>query len=532
VVENPPEILEFSSLQWFYPFGQSPQKGPAPKATRQQSAARVRQQSAAAATGSPPPNPQNIYADLFASFGAPFLKGRQGYSINQPFFARLWGTKRLAFYDQTAEDFFAYNANNGLFERLRKDTTLGLISGDILAEGFARKHMDVAGKINAVLLNSIANIVKTDPEVSEEDYFKLDPIALPVIHAANGMICITKDGAALLRPFDPDYRSRNLIPLAYVPDAKCISFLEQLLEPVMSTDDIDVLQRYCGLILLRGNRAQKILMLLGKGGVGKGTIVNLIGLIIGRDNVIQLRVGKLNDRFETSRVIGKLLLNIVEATADYLNQNGAEVMKALCGHDKMNAEKKNVQEPMEFAGGFPIIVTSNEALNVRMSGDEEAWSRRLVIIDLPKLRPKGSKIIDHFEEKLFRDEGEGILAWMIEGAVKHWKELNAKDGFQTKPEQDKRVEELIGRSKSAETFILTCLDSDPSKDLTTDELYDAYGDFCINHQWIPFFQQRFEEVSQYLIKKHLGIGKRNDVQRADMNGKMKSRRGYRGIKIK
>jgi hypothetical protein len=162
-VDAPPATLEFKSLEWFYPFGQTPSKGPAPKATRQQSTERVRQQTTAAATGSPPPNPQNIYADLFASFGAPFLKSRQGYSINQPFFARLWGTKRLAFYDQTAEDFFAYNANNGLFERLRKDTALGLISGDILAEGFARKHMDVAGKINAVLLNSIANIVKDRP---------------------------------------------------------------------------------------------------------------------------------------------------------------------------------------------------------------------------------------------------------------------------------------------------------------------------------------------------------------------------------
>jgi putative DNA primase/helicase len=353
-----------------------------------------------------------------------------------------------------------------------------------------------------------------------------------VIHAANGMICITKDGAAELRPFDPDYRSRNLIPLAYVPDAKCISFVEQLLEPVMSTDDIDVLQRYCGLILLRGNRAQKILMLLGKGGVGKGTIVNLIGLIIGCDNVVQLRVGKLNDRFETSRVIGKLLLNIVEATADYLNQDGAEIMKALCGHDKMNAEKKNVQQPMSFSGDFPIIVTSNEALNVRMSGDEDAWLRRLVIIDIPNTRPVGSNIIDHFEEKLFRDEGEGILAWMIQGAIKHWQELVAETGFQTEPRQKKRVEELIGRSKSAETFILTCVDSDPGRDLTTEELYDAYSDFCVDHQWIPFLQQRFEEVSQYLIRKHLGIGKRNDIQRANMIGKMKSRRGYRGIKLK
>jgi hypothetical protein len=74
VVADSPETLEFSSLKWFYPLGQTPQKGPAPKATRQQSAARVRQQTAAAASGKPVQNPQNIYSDLFASFGQPFIK--------------------------------------------------------------------------------------------------------------------------------------------------------------------------------------------------------------------------------------------------------------------------------------------------------------------------------------------------------------------------------------------------------------------------------------------------------------------------
>jgi len=32
---------------------------------------------------------------------------------------------------------------------------------------------------------------------------------------------------------------------------------------------------------------------------------------------------------KTARVIGELLLNVVEATANYLNREGAEVIKAL-----------------------------------------------------------------------------------------------------------------------------------------------------------------------------------------------------------
>jgi putative DNA primase/helicase len=404
----------------------------------------------------------------------------------------------------------------------------------VLAEGFARKFPGVASKVNSGLLHSIANLIKADSETSEENYFKVDPLALPVIHAANGMVCILDDeGTIGLKPFDPDFRSRNLIPIAYTPDAKYITFREQLLAPVLvEGDDIDVLQRYCGLILLGGNRAQKILIMTGEGGTGKGTIVRLITQVIGRDNVTQLRVEKLNGRFETARLVGKLLLNVVEATADYLNQDGAEVIKALCGHDSMEGEKKGLQEPVSFEGEFAVIVTTNEEPNVRMAGDEGAWRRRLVILKFPIPRPTDAKVIEKFEEKILEEESEGVFAWMIEGVVKHWKELKAGSGFTTTASQKARVEELIGRSKSAETFILTKVDSDPGgAGITSEELYDAYSEYCVSQNWVPFPGQKFLEIAQYLIMKHLGIGKSHDIKRADGNGKTKNRRGYRGIKL-
>ena len=81
---------------------------------------------------------------------------------------------------------------------------------------------------------------------------------------------------------------------------------------------------------------------LGGGGTSKGTITRLIALVIGRRNVVQLRVDQLTGRFETSRLVGKLLLNVVEATANYFNREGAEVVKALVGPDPMEAEKKYI----------------------------------------------------------------------------------------------------------------------------------------------------------------------------------------------
>lgn len=437
IVDNPPETIDWNDIQLLAPFGSAGSPQPPP-----------------AGTVPPQPSPadlQQIYADLFAAFGDLFIRGPRGsYSVNQPFFARFWGSKRLAFYDRGSEDFYEYNAANGAFERLRHDQVIGLVSSDIFTEAFARGFQTIGGKVNAAMLNSIINLIKADPVVCRSDFFALDLTATPVIHAANGMVAIEND-KAVLYPFDPKYRSRNRIPINYVEGASCVNFKTRLLEPVLSTDDIELLQRYCGLILIGGNRAQMVLMMLGGGGTGKGTITRLLTLVIGSSNVIQLRVDQLTGRFETANLIGKLLLNVVEATANYLNREGAEVIKALVGHDRMSGEKKYRQELISFNGDFPVIVTSNEALNVRLSGDETAQSRRFAIIEFPQKRPSGP-VIEHFEQLLYDQEGEGIFAWMIEGAIKHWKELKSQKKFSLTATQEKRVDELIGRSKSIETL--------------------------------------------------------------------------------
>ena len=519
VVDKPPVVIDWNTIQWLAPWGstgagQSPSQTLPPTAGPAQSV-----------------NMQQVYADLFEAFGVPFIKNRQSYSVNQPFFARFWGSKRLAFYDRTAEDFYAYNPTNGLYERLRQDQVMGLITADIVAEGLARKFQTIAGKINSGVLGSILNLIEADPVVCKTNFFAIDLLAAPVIHAANGMVCI-EAGKAVVRAFDPKYRSRNQIAIDYVPGATCVNFTADLLEPILSSEDIDLLQRYCGLILIGGNRAQKILMILGGGGTSKGTITRLIALVIGRANIVQLRVDQLTGRFETSRLIGKLLLNVVEATANYLNCEGAEIVKALCGHDPMEAEKKYSPELISFDGTFPIIVTSNEQLNVRLAGDETAQKRRLAIIEFPTQRLPGAQIIENYEQLLYDQESEGILAWMIEGVAKHWKELKDKKGFTLSASQQKRVDDLIGRSKSIETFVTTGLERTPAGDVTVEELYDAYGAFCAANNWVPFVEQRFEETSRYLIQRKFGLNKRNDIQRKDCNGRWRSRRGYGLLKIK
>jgi len=523
-VEAPPVTISFDELQWFYAFDQAPPTSG--NAGNGNSQANQAGRGASVAF-----DPQAAYGRLLAELGEPFIKSQRSYSINQPFFARLFGINRLALYDRVSKDYYAYNPVNGLYERLCEEMVHQLIEGDIFAEATGRGFPTVGSKISITLLKSIAGLVKSDQESSKEDFFLHGAHALPVIHAANGMWQLEQDGTLTRHDFSPDFRSRNMILIPYNPDAKCPRFTGELLEPVLQDKaDIDALQRYYGLILIGNNRAQQLLMLLGEGGAGKGTIVRLVGMVLGRTNVGQLRISELNGRFETSKLVGKLLLNVVEATSDCLDQRGAEVLKALVGHDLMDGEKKYIQAPIQFEGTFAIIYVSNEDPNIRLSGDESAWSRRLIVIQFPK-RPAGSAVIANFEEVLYEAEAEGIFTWMVEGAKKHWAELVAGKVFSTTGAQKRRVEEIIARSKSITTFVLDGLSATTTGDLTADELYDGYVSFCIDRKWNAYPERKFAEIVRPLVMKHFGIGQSHDINRVRPNGKTTSQRGYSGLEI-
>ena len=84
------------------------------------------------------------------------------------------------------------------------------------------------------------------------------------------------------------------------PGATCPRFLN-LLAANLDADDIDLFQRWAGLALAGANPAQKIMMLHGTGGTGKGTVANVIHELIGPHNCGELRTAQLAERFELSR---------------------------------------------------------------------------------------------------------------------------------------------------------------------------------------------------------------------------------------
>lgn len=294
------------------------------------------------------------------------------------------------------------------------------------------------------------------------------------------MLVFATDGTLKLQQVVPEFYSRNRCEINYDSDAQCPRFLEELLQPALSDDDIALLQLYCGQCLLADNLTQTFLVLTGTAGGGKGTIVKIIEQVIGKDNCVEMRTEHLGARFEIARFIGKSLLIGSDVPSNFLLQKHAGKLKSLCGHDHLTAETKGVQEGVPLDGRFNMIITANDKLRLNIDGDAEAWKRRVLWIPFEK--PPVQHRVPDFDKILLQEEGAGILNWMVAGAARLLSTGIPKDGAFVR-----RLDGLLQESDSIYGFLRTCVErtSEKKAGITIDRLYREYELWCLKNDWQP-----------------------------------------------
>lgn len=340
------------------------------------------------------------------------------------------------------------------------------------------------------------------------------------VHVANGVL----DMQALdqgLQPFSPDWYSRNRVELAFEPDAECQRFMD-VLHNQLGEEDVLLLQRWVGSVMLGANHAQRIMLIHGAGGTGKSAIAAVIEGIIGIRNVASLRTSQLNGQFEFYAYLGKQLLSGKDVPADFLQQRGAGQLKALTGGDYLQVEAKFSNRRPYIRGDFNVMVVANSRLRVRLEGDEGAWRRRLLVMEFNK--PPEQRI-SNFAATLLSEEGAGILAWAIEGARAHLGELADGGDFQLTRSQRLRTDALLMESQSVAVFVGRCLEIGEG-DVTVNELVEAYFSFCNRQGWSPLSVRQVQSQLPDAILDQYGKSKRTDVKREGRN-----QRGFVGLRL-
>jgi putative DNA primase/helicase len=417
--------------------------------------------------------------------------------------------------------FYTYEPAEGVFVRRQEPELSARLSQMFLECARAcRETCDVSklefgfrdtAALSGVLRRAQA-LLAVDP-----DFFNCDSTIF--IAAANGMLRLAD---RKLFEFSPSYRRRNKLAVRYQPDTCCPLFLDTLMRPALSEDDLNLIQRWFGLALLGVNVAQSILLLDGTPGGGKTTLIRVICGIIGERNVASLRTNLLDERFELGRLLGHTLLYGADVPADFLNQRSASVLKSLTGGNLMTAELKNSNEVPGLTCRFNAVVDSNVRLLVQLQGDVEAWRRRLKAVRYSG--PKPERPIADLSERILRDEAPGVLNFALDGLD----QLRA-DGWQLRlnDRQQRIVDDLLLESDGHAVFTRECLVRDAVGQLTVTDCFTAYVEFCNQHGRSALTKNKFGSLIGDAMVRQFGVAMSHDIP--DSNGK--PQRGWRGLKL-
>lgn len=148
----------------------------------------------------------------------------------------------------------------------------------------------------------------------------------------------------------------NQLPIAYVPEAPAPTRWLQFLNELLYEEDIPALQEYIGYCLLPVTKAQKMLLMVGKGGEGKSRI----GLILRELFGSSMYTGSLQkvetNRFARADLEYKLLLVDDDMKTEALPQtNNIKTLVTL--EDKIDIERKS---PTDSLKATTLVYTVEE----------------------------------------------------------------------------------------------------------------------------------------------------------------------------
>jgi hypothetical protein len=239
--------------------------------------------------------------------------------ICQPFLAATLGEHGApaapTVYLPAENRFWTYSPDEGVYIETREAVLLTRLSRLLLeasraCDGAVTKKLEFGFRDSA----NLVGVVKHAQGLLAKPHDFFDRGLTEFIPCRNGMLRLSDRE---LLGFSPGYRRRNKLGVAYDSTAKCPLFLDTLMRPALDSDDLDLLQRWCGLALVGENIAQRIMLLTGTAGGVKGTFIRVLVGVIGAGNVGALRTQLLGEPFELGRLLGKTLLYGADVPDDF-----------------------------------------------------------------------------------------------------------------------------------------------------------------------------------------------------------------------
>lgn len=330
-----------------------------------------------------------------------------------------------------------------------------------------------AGRLHAML--AIAKDLK--PIADDGEDWDADPMLLCT---PNGVVDLSTGERRDGRPED---RITLCTAVPYEPSAigrRWPRFLEEVFET--DADRIDYLQRAAGYSATGSHQEQVFFTSYGGGGNGKTTLMEALRGVLGEYAhdlaFTALTAGKLNTGlFDLADLPGKRFVTAAETEGKRTKLDEGR-LKAMTGGDPMTASQKGKPQ-FSFQPTHKLWLCVNQLPKV--DDDSNAFWQRARLIPFERTFRGRRGEVKGLADKLVRDEGAAILAWLVHGAVA-W----MRNGLGEPPQAVTRAtESWRAESDDVAAFVgERCVVEDGRREYSS-VLYKAYVAWATAQQRLP-----------------------------------------------
>ena len=304
----------------------------------------------------------------------------------------------------------------------------------------------------------------------------------------------------------PEYLMMKSMAVSFDKDATCPRFEKFVSEIMLGNKEmVAFIQRLVGQMILGITNKDKFVILIGSGLNGKSVLIDLLVQILA-DYAEQTESDIFTDRrnnkeYFKAELVAKRLVSMNESSrGDKLD---SAMIKSCVRSGKVVARSPH-GKPFTYQPMFTPVLSTNFLLDIPQ--DPAVWERLLIVpfdyvVTDNKRDPK-------LKETLFKEEGAGILNWMVKGAQMFLNEgLNVPEELLAKQDGYRRKSDKV-----AQFLTDSCTENVSIKDAlylqaSYNQLRDGFFIWCKQNNY-P--QPTSGEFKEELRKKGYKIGKDNE----------------------
>ena len=306
--------------------------------------------------------------------------------------------------------------------------------------------------------------------------------------------------------FSPEYIITNKIPHNYVEGAESELLDRTMKKLACYNDDVErLLYQAVGYTFYRRNELRKSFFLLGEKRNGKSTFLDMVNTLLGEDNVANLDLCEIGDRFRTSELNSKLA-NIGDDINDEWVSNTAIFKKVVSG-DVITVEKKG-KDPFKLRSFAKFFFSANSLPRLGRGKDSSAVMDRLVVIPFDAKFSKQDADYDPFIKYKLREEP--VMEALIAKSIVALREVLADNEFAT---CDKVLDSLQEFEKSNNPILefFDELNEDDYLNEPIKKVYQQYNTFCFGNNLSPISALEFQKQ----MKKQYGLVIKTKIDSVD-----------------